>query len=218
MFPTDLLTSTMLIECCMHTCTGILIAYGAGIMLNWSNLAFLGCSLAVPFIISMLLIPETPRWYVSRNKEEHARKALQWLRGKQADVEPELKGILKTHNESERHASSNGMAQLFKKCNLKPLSISLGLMLFQQLSGINAVIFYAVDIFKGSGSTIDSNVSSMLIGVVNFAATFIATCVIDRFGRKVKLKQAIAYGSRAHRQLTEMYFANSCCCTFPRWV
>lgn len=164
---------------------GILIAYGAGIILNWSNLAFLGCSLAVPFIISMILIPETPRWYVSRNKEEHARKALQWLRGKQADVEPELKGILKTHHEAERHASSNGMAQLMKKCNLKPLSISLGLMLFQQLSGINAVIFYAVDIFKGSGSTIDSNISSMLIGVVNFAATFIATCVIDRFGRKV---------------------------------
>lgn len=164
---------------------GILIAYGAGIIMDWSQLAFLGSSLAAPFIISMLLIPETPRWYVSRNKEEDARKALQWLRGKQADVEPELKGILKTHNESERHAASNGMAQLFKKCNLKPLSISLGLMLFQQLSGINAVIFYAVKIFKDSGSTIDSNVSSMLIGVVNFAATFMATCVIDRYGRKV---------------------------------
>lgn len=134
-----------------------------------------------------MLIPETPRWFVSRGKDEEARKALQWLRGKQADVEPELKGILKTHNESERHASSNGLAQLMKKCNLKPLSISLGLMLFQQLSGINAVIFYAGEIFKQSGSDIDSNVSSMLIGVVNFAATFLATLVIDRFGRKVRL-------------------------------
>lgn len=158
-------------------------------MLDWSLLAFLGCSLAVPFIISMLLIPETPRWYVSRGRDEHARKALQWLRGKQADVEPELKGIIKTHNESERHASSNGLVQLMKKCNLKPLSISLGLMLFQQLSGINAVIFYAVEIFKGSGSTLNSNVSSMLIAVVNFAATFIATLLIDRFGRKVRFSE-----------------------------
>lgn len=166
--------------------SGILIAYGAGIILNWSNLAFLGSTLAIPFIISMMLIPETPRWFVSRGKDEEARKALQWLRGKQADVEPELKGILKTHNESERHASSNGLAQLMKKCNLKPLSISLGLMLFQQLSGINAVIFYAGEIFKASGSTMNSNVSSMLIGVVNFAATFLATLVIDRFGRKVR--------------------------------
>lgn len=166
---------------------GILIAYGAGIILNWSNLAFLGGTLAVPFIISMLLIPETPRWFVSRGKDEEARKALQWLRGKQADVEPELKGILKTHNEAERHASSSGLSQLMKKCNLKPLSISLGLMFFQQMSGINAVIFYAGEIFKASGSKLDSNVSSMLIGVVNFAATFIATLVIDRFGRKVCL-------------------------------
>lgn len=164
---------------------GILISYGAGIILNWSGLAFLGSSLAIPFMVSMLLIPETPRWYVSRGRDEHARKALQWLRGKQADIEPEIKGIIKTHNEAERHASSSGMRQLMKKCNLKPLSISLGLMFFQQLSGINAVIFYAVEIFKGSGSNIDSNVSSMLIGVVNFAATFIATLMIDRFGRKV---------------------------------
>lgn len=171
----------------LHFLTGILIAYGAGIILNWSNLAFLGGTLAIPFIISMMLIPETPRWFVSRGKDEEARKALQWLRGKQADVEPELKGILKTHNESERHASSSGLSQLMKKCNLKPLSISLGLMFFQQMSGINAIIFYAGEIFKASGSTLNSNVSSMLIGVVNFAATFIATLVIDRFGRKVSL-------------------------------
>lgn len=170
---------------CILFVLGILIAYGAGILFGWSGLAYLGASLAVPFFIAMLLIPETPRWYVSRGRDEHARKALQWLRGQKADVEPELKGIIKTHNEAERHASSNGLLQLMKKCNLKPLSISLGLMFFQQMSGINAVIFYAVKIFKDSGSTIDSNVSSMLIGVVNFIATFIATLVIDRFGRKV---------------------------------
>lgn len=156
-----------------------------------------------------MLIPETPRWYVSRGKDEEARKALQWLRGKQADVEPELKGILKTHNESERHASSSGLAQLMKKCNLKPLFISLGLMLFQQLSGINAVIFYAGEIFKASGSTMDSNVSSMLIGVVNFAATFIATLVIDRFGRKV----CFYHSDRMYFDLS-MSCSFSCCCIF----
>lgn len=53
----------------------------------------------------MLIIPETPRWYVSRGRDEQARKALQWLRGKQADVEPELKGNIL--NEDKRFFQSN---------------------------------------------------------------------------------------------------------------
>lgn len=132
----------------------------------------------------MLLIPETPRWYVSRGREERARRALQWLRGKQADVEPELKGIVKSHCEAERHASQNAIFDLLKRSNLKPLAISLGLMFFQQLSGINAVIFYTVSIFKDAGSTIDENLCTIIVGVVNFMATFIATILIDRLGRK----------------------------------
>lgn len=153
--------------------------------MNWSSLAFLGGTLPVPFLISMVLIPETPRWFVSKGKQERARKALQWLRGKKADVESELKGIIKSHTDSEKHASNTGIMQLLKKCNLKPLSISLGLMFFQQFSGINAVIFYAEDIFIYAGSTIDKSICVIIIGVVNFAATFIATILIDRLGRKV---------------------------------
>lgn len=153
--------------------------------MTWSSLAFLGGALPVPFLLCMLIIPETPRWYVSRGHDERARKALQWLRGKQADVEPELKGIIKSHTDAERHASSNGFMQLLRRNNLKPLSISLGLMFFQQFSGINAVIFYAETIFIDAGSTLDSSICVIIIGIVNFIATFIATILIDRLGRKV---------------------------------
>uniref|UniRef100_U5EJ99 Facilitated trehalose transporter Tret1 n=1 Tax=Corethrella appendiculata TaxID=1370023 RepID=U5EJ99_9DIPT len=166
---------------------GILLCFVAGKYMNWSELAFLGGTLPVPFLVLMLLIPETPRWYVSRGSEERARNALQWLRGKKADVEPELKGIIKSHCEAERHASQGALLDLMKKCNLKPLSISLGLMFFQQLSGINAVIFYTVSIFKDAGSTIDGNLCTIIVGIVNFIATFIATLLIDRLGRKVLL-------------------------------
>lgn len=58
-------------------------------------------------------------------------------------------------------------------------------MFFQQLSGINAVIFYTVSIFKDAGSTIDENLCTIIVGIVNFIATFIATMLIDRLGRKV---------------------------------
>lgn len=165
---------------------GILLCFVAGRYMNWSSLAFLGGTLPVPFLISMVLIPETPRWFVSKGKQERARKALQWLRGKKADVDPELKGIIKSHVESEKNATNVGIMQLLKKCNLKPLSISLGLMFFQQFSGINAVIFYANDIFIYAGSTIDQSICVIIVGVVNFIATFIATVLIDRLGRKVR--------------------------------
>lgn len=166
---------------------GILLCFVAGRYMNWSSLAFLGGTLPVPFLILMVLIPETPRWYISKGKQEPARKALQWLRGKAADVEPELKGIVKSHTDSEKRGSNAGIAQLFTRCNLKPLSISLGLMFFQQFSGINAVIFYAEKIFIDAGSTIEESICVIIIGVVNFVATFIATILIDRLGRKILL-------------------------------
>lgn len=159
--------------------------------MNWSLLAFLGGALPIPFLLLMFIIPETPRWYVSRGRDEQARKALQWLRGKKADVEPELKGIIKSHTDSERHSSSSGIMQLLRKNNLKPLSISLGLMFFQQFSGINAVIFYAENIFKKAGSTLDNSICVIIIGIVNFVATFIATVLIDRLGRKVVFVQIL---------------------------
>lgn len=164
---------------------GILLCFVAGTYLNWSGLAFLGAAIPIPFLVLTFMIPETPRWFVSRNREERARKALIWLRGKKADVEPELKGIMRSQADSERQATKNSMFELLKRKNLKPLSISLGLMFFQQLSGINAVIFYTVKIFEEAGSTIDSNVCTIIVGVVNFIATFIATLLIDRLGRKV---------------------------------
>ncbi|SPP74695.1 facilitated trehalose transporter Tret1 isoform X1 [Drosophila guanche] len=166
---------------------GILLCFVAGTYMDWSMLAFLGAALPVPFLVLMFLIPETPRWFVSRGREERARKALTWLRGKEADVEPELKGLMRSQADADRQATQNKMLELLKRNNLKPLSISLGLMFFQQLSGINAVIFYTVSIFKDAGSTIDGNVCTIIVGVVNFLATFIATLLIDRAGRKILL-------------------------------
>ncbi|XP_055389753.1 facilitated trehalose transporter Tret1-like [Condylostylus longicornis] len=166
---------------------GILICFIAGTYLNWSYLAFLGGALPIPFLILMFVIPETPRWYIDQGREDRARKALYWLRDKKTDIEPELKSIIRSNEDAERSSSSNACSQLLKRKNLKPLLISLGLMFFQQLSGINAVIFYTVQIFKDAGSTIDENLCTIIVGCVNFVATFIATIFIDRLGRKILL-------------------------------
>ncbi|XP_063616758.1 facilitated trehalose transporter Tret1-like [Cydia splendana] len=166
--------------------TGILLAYLAGAYLTWDMLAFLGAALPVPFFLLMLLIPETPRWYVTKGRPEDAHKALQWLRGKNINIDKEMRDLTRTQVESDR-AGGSGLSLLFTKKYLPAVCISLGLMLFQQFSGINAVVFYASDIFKKSGSTIDKNLASIIIGIVNFISTFIATAIIDRLGRKMLL-------------------------------
>lgn len=166
--------------------TGILLAFFVGSLMDWSKLAFFGAALPVPFFLLMLVVPETPRWYVTKGRAEDARKALQWLRGRNINVDREMRDLTRSQAESDR-TGGNALGTLFTMKYLPAVLISLGLMLFQQLSGINAVIFYATDIFLMSGSTIDKNLSSIIIGVVNFISTFIATALIDRLGRKMLL-------------------------------
>lgn len=82
------------------------------------------------------------------DKHKQARSALQWLRGKHTDVSHEFTEIEKLNQDSEKEDSSNGCGELLQRRYRKPLLISIGLMFFQQMSGINAVIFYTVNIFQ----------------------------------------------------------------------
>ncbi|CAG7704232.1 unnamed protein product [Allacma fusca] len=164
---------------------GLLICFVAGTFLNWQNLSYLCAVLSLPFLILMFFIPETPRWYIAHGKDDKAEQALQWLRGAGTDIRAEFHMIKNTHLESKKHAAK--LKDLMGKAYIKPLLTSLGLMFFQQFSGINAVIFYTVFIFDISGSALDSNVSTIIVGVVNFGATFMANVLIDRLGRKVLL-------------------------------
>lgn len=70
------------------------------------------------------------------------------------------------------------------------LFVSLSLMLFQQFSGINAVIFYTVDIFKSAGSTLDPSICSIIVGVVQVLMTFASAVLIEKAGRKILLLQS----------------------------
>ncbi|KAI8438415.1 hypothetical protein MSG28_010942 [Choristoneura fumiferana] len=166
--------------------TGILLAFLAGTYLNWSHLAFLGAALPVPFFLLMIMTPETPRWYVTKGRPQDAHKALQWLRGKNINIDKEMRDLTRSQAESDR-TGGNSFGLLFSRKYLPAVLIALGLMLFQQLTGINAVVFYASRIFLMSGSTIDENLSSVIIGIVNFVSTFLATAIIDRLGRKILL-------------------------------
>ncbi|KAL1122402.1 hypothetical protein AAG570_003806 [Ranatra chinensis] len=167
---------------------GILVCFIVGKYLDWSQLALLGACLSIPYILLGFMIPETPRWYIGKNNAKAAQKSLQWLRGEGGaeDIGREM-AEMQTVYEVQRVAGDAGGGD-GSGHHLRPLLVSLGLMFFQQLSGINAVIFYTVKIFQDAGSTIDSNLSAIIVGVVNFASIFVATFLIDRLGRKPLLQ------------------------------
>jgi len=70
---------------------------------------------------------------------------------------------------------------------LKPVCISLAFMLFQQLSGINAVLFFLNNIFEDSGSDMNPKLQSIIVGIVQVVATLGCSALIDRAGRKILL-------------------------------
>ncbi|XP_030748418.1 facilitated trehalose transporter Tret1-2 homolog isoform X2 [Sitophilus oryzae] len=164
---------------------GILLCYLFGTFYEWQPLALVGVVLAIPFVIVFWVIRETPRYLISKGKEEETREALQWLRGKNTDVSKEFQELKKSQQEADDEATS--LKVLFSMHNLKLMGIVLGLMGFQQWSGINAVIFYTTKIFRESGSSLNESVSTTIVGIVNFISTFIAAALIDKLGRKILL-------------------------------
>ncbi|CAL4145443.1 unnamed protein product [Meganyctiphanes norvegica] len=161
---------------------GILVAYTFGYLMDWSWLAYAGAVIPVVFTGMMCFVPETPRWYISKGRPIEARSALEWLRGSDADVETELSAIEENFETSKREMSS--LKDLMNRRLLRPLFNSFMLMLFQQLSGINAVIFYSASIFELAGTSLSKFLCSIILGIVNLFATLIANSVIDRIGRK----------------------------------
>ncbi|RXG62313.1 Facilitated trehalose transporter Tret1, partial [Armadillidium vulgare] len=100
-------------------------------------------------------------------------------------IEKELQIIRESLEESRRKKAT--FLDLKKSYILKPLLMSLGLMFFEQFSGINAVLFNLALIFDRAGSKMSSNVSSIIIGVTQILGTFVAALLMDKAGRKMLL-------------------------------
>ncbi|XP_046807637.1 facilitated trehalose transporter Tret1 isoform X2 [Lucilia cuprina] len=165
---------------------GILFVYaiGAGLDVFWMSIV---CGI-LPLVFGAVFVfmPESPTYLVSKNNNESAVKSIQWLRGKDYDYRMEIEELKETERKIKENPVSIGSA-LMRPVTIKALCISLGLMFFQQLSGINAVIFYSTDIFRDAETGIDENLSTIVVGIMQVIATFISVMVVDKLGRRILL-------------------------------
>lgn len=137
----------------------------------------------------MWFMPETPRWLVKAGRRESAEQALH-------QVQPEVDapaGIAAIEDDLA-HDEQASWREVFAPRVRKALWVGLGLAVIQQVTGINAVIYYSNEIFKEAGfSTAEEQAKATLyaIGAVNVLATFIAIAYVDRFGRKPLLRAGL---------------------------
>lgn len=139
--------------------------------------------LPIIFLIIFIWMPETPVYLIQKGKDEQAQKSMKWLRGEGADFQGELNAMAA---ESKKEKPSVGEA-LGRGSTLRGLFIGIMLMLLQQFTGINAILFYSTRIFEAANTGISGHLCTIILGVVQVFATITAMLFIDKAGRVILL-------------------------------
>jgi MFS transporter, SP family, sugar:H+ symporter len=163
--------------------TGILVAYIVNALLAdaevWRWMLGLAFVPSVVLLVGMIFMPETPRWLVSRGRDDDAREVLRRNRDEEA-VEQEIQDIKEVERQEE-----GGLSELLASWVRPALIVAIGLAVFQQIIGINTIIYYApttlTNVGYGNAAAIYAN---LIIGVINVLMTLVAIRLIDRAGRK----------------------------------
>lgn len=161
---------------------GILVTFCLGEIKNMFFITIPHCAIPAALILILIFLPESPMYLYKKGKIEKARHALQRFRGKKYDIEDEIKSIdVYTSTGSDE----SFWAVLKKKANLNGFAQLLTLHVLQQLSGINAVMFYAFTIFNMAGGDLSEGISTIILGIVQLVMTAISVYAVDRAGRKL---------------------------------
>ncbi len=138
---------------------------------------------SILYLILVFFIPESPRWLTLQDEHEKSKDILKKTIGEH-NVEDEYKKILISNEEAKKQKKAT-FGEVFSKSMKLVLLIGFGLAFFQQITGINAVLFYAPMIFNLTGGVTSASIShAVYLGVINLIFTLLAMGYIDRFGRK----------------------------------
>ena len=168
--------------------SGILIAFVSNYLLSgvgedaWRWMLGVQAVPSLFFFIMVFFVPESPRWLIKQSRKEEAKDVLHKI------GEPEVEKTYNLINQSLKTEEGSSSENLFSKAYRKPILFAVVLAMFNQLAGINAIMYYAPRIFEMTGLSKDTALlQSVSIGLTNMIFTLLAISVIDKFGRKTLL-------------------------------
>lgn len=142
---------------------------------------------ALLFIILLFFIPESPRWLASKGKIDSAKAIIEKINGQ--NISAELLNEIQDSFKEEK----GSILVLFTSGLRMAIVVGMFLAFFSQITGINAIIYYAPEIFKNIGFGADSAMfQTVIIGTVNTVFTFVAIAFIDKYGRRTLLLWGIS--------------------------
>ncbi|XP_017464771.1 PREDICTED: facilitated trehalose transporter Tret1 isoform X1 [Rhagoletis zephyria] len=166
---------------------GILYVYAIGPYVSYMALQW--CCLVIPIIFDVVFffMPESPYYYAGKGHKSDALNSLQFLRGQSLDIVQDEMATIQGEVE-ESMANKGTFIDIVKNPgNRKALIISAGLVAFQQLSGINVVLFNSQSIFEGANTGLDPAIATIIVGCVQVGSSGLTPIIADRMGRKVIL-------------------------------
>jgi SP family arabinose:H+ symporter-like MFS transporter len=137
---------------------------------------------ALFFFLAMFRIPESPRWLVSRGQAQQAFSILE------SNGEQDVARVVREMEANATREANSRKETLFQRRYRLPIFLAIAIGLFNQLSGVNAILYYLNSIFEKAGfSQVSSDLQAVMIGATNLIAVTAAMFVIDRLGRKLLL-------------------------------
>ena len=191
--------------------TGILLAYGSNWMLQnysihhtgiaegsgfiykifvgevWRSMFGMEMVPALLLLVLLLFVPESPRWLIQQGKTKSGKRILEKISGAKVAGE-EFTEILRSLGEGKGR-----LRELFRPGLRIALMVAVGLSVFGQLTGINAVIYYGPEILKQAGIQFENALQfQIILGIINLVFTLLALLLIDKLGRRPLLVGGMA--------------------------
>ncbi len=150
---------------------------------NWRWMLGLETLPAIIYFIGLFFVPQSPRWQIRAGKVDEARLTMNRLFGEE-EAEKQIADVVKSL-EADKHREKVSVREIFQPALRFVLIIGVVLAILQQITGINAIFFYAPVIFEQSGIGTDASfMQAILVGLTNLVFTILAIMFIDRLGRK----------------------------------
>ncbi|XP_058455367.1 facilitated trehalose transporter Tret1-like [Malaya genurostris] len=166
---------------------GLLFDYAIGPYVSYTAFQWIHMILPIVFILAFTQMPETPQFFVSKGNYAAAARSLSYIRGEpMSELQHEFDSIQYSVEESMRNRGS--FRDLFRDhANLRALTICTGVVIFQQLSGINPVQFFTQTIFDKTGTGLRGDISAIILGIFQVVASIVTALIVDRVGRRPTL-------------------------------